>query len=66
MIGVELFRASCHSSEVVPTADCTSVKCHNPDIQVEFVQQWHLVMDAKVIHNILCLLLNVSHPTNAA
>ena len=44
------------------TADCTSVKRHWPDIQVEFVRLWRLVAFAKVICCVLCLLLNVFHP----
>ena len=50
-----------HSSEVVPTANCPSAKRHRPDIQAEFVQQWRLVMYAKVIFHILGLPLNVFH-----
>ena len=37
----------------VPTADCPSVKQHRPDIQEEFVRQWHSVMYEKVIFRIL-------------
>ena len=48
-----------HSSEVVPTADCPSVKRHRPGIQGKFVLQWRLVMHAKVIFRTLGFLPNV-------
>ena len=48
---------------MVPTADCPSDKLHRPDIQEEVVQQWQLVMYAKIIFRIKGLL-NVSLTKN--
>ena len=51
---------------LVPKVDCTSVKCHRPDIKVEFLQQCGLVKDVKIICRIPCLLTNVFQSKNSA
>ena len=63
--GIELFRMTSQLGGV-PTVDCPSVEPHRTDIQVEFVQQWRLVMYATVIFRILGLLLNVFHAKSSA